>query len=276
MKNLRKALAAVIGLSVMAMSVSAFAEVTASGEFTSVNGAVSADYTEIDQNKVSATVDTTKALTGTEMTYLILNNNVTDSAILAGSIVEGDILYIDQKTLGAGNNTFTGAINLSRVNGYTSGDELPVGSYPIRVGYYYDNAGVETFAIATATMVVAESSEDPGVTTITIVWGDVDGNGAVAGLDVSAVLLGSVGINNDCVISDEENSVTVAINDEVEITDDTNTETVVWGDIDGNGAVAGLDVSAVLLGSVGIYNDCTLGDITITIGDECKLIVPAE
>ena len=213
MKNLRKALAAVLALTVMSVSATAFAEVSATGAFSGGNGAVTADYSEIAQNKVKATVDTTLATTGTQMTFLVLDDG-TDVT----NIGESDILYIDQKELTAGGNTFTGVINLARVGGAAvDATELPAGSYPIRVGYYYDNDGVQTFGLASATMVVTAGGEDEPVT-ITIIWGDVDGDGLVAGLDVSTVLLGSVGINSDC----------------------------------------------------------TLGDISVTIGDECKLIVPEE
>jgi len=262
MKNLRKALAAVIGLSVMAMSVSAFAEVTATGEFTSVNSAVSADYTEIDQNKVSATVDLSKAVTGTEMTYLILNNNVTDSAILAGSIAEGDILYIDQKTLSAGNDTFTGAINLSRVNGYTSGDELPVGSYPIRVGYYYDNAGVETFAIATATMVVAEAGS--GETTVTLLWGDLNGDGYATTSDALELVYKNLGSARNVTVKDVEGATigNVVIG---QVIDSLN---LLWGDLNGDGYATTSDALELVYKNLGSARNVTVKDADgETIGD---------
>ena len=214
MKNLKKALAAVIALSVMSWSCAAFADVSATGAFSGGNNAVTADYSEIGDNTVTATVDTTLANVGTEMTFLIL-----DDGTNVASINEADILYIDQKTLAAGNNSFTGVINLARIDGGTGAEALPAGTYPIRVGYYYTDSvsGEQTFGIAAANMVVSYSSEEEPATV-----------------------------------------------------------TIVWGDIDGNGAVAGLDVSAVLLGSVGNYKECTLGSINVTVGNECSLIVPTE
>jgi len=270
MKNLKKALAAVMALSVMSWSCAAFAEVSATGAFSGGNGAVSADYSEIGDNKVTATVDTSLANVGTEMTFLIL-----DDGTNVASINEADILYIDQQTLTAGNNSFTGVINLARIDGGTGAEALPAGSYPIRVGYYYDDNGEQTFGLAAATMVVSyESGEEQA--TIKVLWGDVDGNGAIAALDVSAVLLGSLGMYKDCTLSDGVNELAIAVGDDANITDGENTETVIWGDIDGNGAIAALDVSAVLLGSLGMYKDCTIGDIAVTVGDECDVIVPAE
>ena len=187
MKNLRKALAAVIALTVMSVSASAFAEISATGAFDDGGrGAVTANYDNIASNTVVATVDTTKATTGTQMTFLVLDNgtDVTD-------IDEGDILYIDQKELTAGSNSFTGVINLARVSGAAVGaTELPAGSYPIRVGYYYDNNGVQTFGLASATMVVEEASSG---TTVTIVWGDINMNGSVDPMDALAALQGAVG-----------------------------------------------------------------------------------
>ncbi len=169
MKNLRKALAAVIALTVMSVSATAFAEVSATGAFSGGNGAVTADYSEIAQNKVKATVDTTLATTGTQMTFLVLDDG-TDVT----NIGESDILYIDQKELTAGGNTFTGVINLARVGGAAvDATELPAGSYPIRVGYYYDDNGEQTFGLAAATMVVTAGSEEPN--TVKIVFGDVNG-----------------------------------------------------------------------------------------------------
>ena len=167
MKNLKKALAAVIALSVMSWSCAAFADVSATGEFSGGNGAVSADYTEIGDNKVTATVDTSLAMLGTEMTFLIL-----DDGTNVASINEADILYIDQKTLTAGDDSFTGVINLARIDGGTGAEALPEGSYPIRVGYYYDNAGEKTFGLAAATMVVSYGSS--GVT-VSFILGDVNG-----------------------------------------------------------------------------------------------------
>jgi hypothetical protein len=186
MKNLRRALAAVIALTVMSVSASAFAEVSATGAFSGGNSAVTADYSEIAQNKVKATVDTTLATTGTQMTFLVLDDG-TDVT----NIGESDILYIDQKELTVGGNTFTGVINLARVSGAAvDATELPAGSYPIRVGYYYDDNGEQTFGLAAATMVVTAGSTG---NTVTITWGDITVDNVVDISDAMAALYYAAG-----------------------------------------------------------------------------------
>lgn len=187
MKNLKKALAAVIALSVMSWSCAAFADVSATGAFSGGNNAVTADYSEIGDNKVTATVDTTLANVGTEMTFLIL-----DDGTNVASINEADILYIDQKTLAAGSNSFTGVINLARIDGGTGAEALPAGTYPIRVGYYYTDSvsGEQTFGIAAANMVVSYSSEAP---TITVTWGDITLDSEIDVADALAALYYAAG-----------------------------------------------------------------------------------
>ena len=260
MKNLRKALAAVIALTVMSVSATAFAEVSATGAFSGGNGAVTADYSEIAQNKVKATVDTTLATTGTQMTFLVLDNG-TDVT----NIGESDILYIDQKELTAGGNTFTGVINLARVSGAAvDATEIPAGSYPIRVGYYYDNDGVQTFGLAAATMVVTAGST--GIT-VEFILGDVNGadncNLADANYVVAKLAGGSASVGGAYAIGQ---TVT-----------DINSKSFTFGDVNGadgcNLADANYIVAKLAGGSASVGATDGEGN-AVAIGGTMSFVVP--
>ena len=227
MKNLRKALAAVMALAVMSVSATAFADTAIS--FT--GGAVSGSYE--DANTITATVTTSSATTGTQMTFLILDNG-TDVA----DIEESDILYIDQKELANDSNSFTGVINFARVNdAAVDATALPEGSYPIRLGYT-DSLGV--FTIASATLVVEAGNDEPA--TITIVWGDVNGNGAANIGDATDVVDGITGATTSWTKEIDGVEYTFGFNSStvtaggVSYTMKKGDLAVVWGDINGNGA----------------------------------------
>lgn len=259
MKNLRKALAAVIALTVMSVSASAFAEISATGSFSGGNGAVTADYTNIASNTVVATVDTTLATTGTQMTFLVLDNG-TDVT----NIDESDILYIDQKELTANGNSFTGVINLARVAGAAQdATELPAGSYPIRVGYYYDDNGVQTFGLAAATMVVEAGGEAPK---ITVKWGDITLDAEIDVADALAALYYAAGTPR---------SYPSAATETIEANQFTVGNAVgdyLWGDITLDTEIDVADALAALYYAAGTprtYEDVTVGsDVEITLAAE--------
>jgi len=126
MKTLKKALALVLAVSVMAVSGSALAAVE--GNCTITGGSSTYD-TSYDASAKSLTVAAPGANVGDQMTFVILDKdaNVTN-------VAEGDILYVDQKAATASDKSFTGKINLLRVTGASG--EMPDGSYPVRIGYY--------------------------------------------------------------------------------------------------------------------------------------------
>jgi uncharacterized protein YkvS len=247
MKNLRKALAAVMALAVMSVSATAFAATSISfTEGAAPSAAVSGSYD--DANTITATVDTSEATTGTQMTFLILDNG-TDVA----DIEESDILYIDQKELANDSNSFTGVINFARVNGAAvDATALPEGSYPIRLGYT-DSLGV--FTIASATLVVEAGSEEPA--TITIVWGDVNGNGAANVGDATEVVDGVTGATTTWTKEIDGVEYTFGFNSStvtasgVSYTMKKGDLAVVWGDINGNGAANVGDATEVVDGVTG-------------------------
>jgi hypothetical protein len=274
MKNLKKMLAVVTAVSAMAVSAPAFAAV--SGDFTSANGAVTADYSAFDQNKVRATVDVSKAVVGKEMSFVVLDNDVTGSKITSGTIVADDILYIDQDTLGSSNYTFEANINLALVNGAESdATAIPAGSYPIRLGYYYDVNGTPTFAIAEATMVV---EEDDSEKTITFIWGDVNANGAANGADATALVNAIAGGTSTWTKTVDGVTYTFGFNSDIVTADGKSyamkigDNSVRWGDVNINGAANGADATALVnaiaggtstwLGGVVEFNDSTT--ITLT------------
>ena len=248
MKNLKKALAAVMALSVMSWSCAAFADVSATGAFSGGNGAVTADYSEIAQNKVTATVDTALANLGTEMTFLILDDGTDVTAIN-----EADILYINQQTLTAQSDSFTGVINLARVNGGTGAEELPAGSYPIRVGYYYDDNGTQTFGLAAATMVV---SYEGGTTTIEILWGDVNQDGVFNSNDAGKIVVGLTGGSKVC----GEYTLGETLNG------------ILWGDVNQDGVFNSNDAGKIVVGLTGGSKAC--GEFTL--GETSEVEVAAE
>ena len=162
MKNLRKVLATITAISAICMSASAFAETTVTGAFD--KAAVTGDYSQVvSANTVTATVNTSLATTGTQMTFVIMDADANELNLAAA-----DILYIDQKELTAGSNSFTGVINPARITGATD-STIPDGSYIIKLGYTDGNGD---FQIAKATMVVATTSTG---TIVKFVFGDVNG-----------------------------------------------------------------------------------------------------
>lgn len=170
MKNLRKALALFTAVATMSVSVSAFAdELSASGNFNQPG--VAGDYKNIAENAFDVTLASGTAEAGKQMSFLVLDSDtITDTPAvndgIKASIEAADILFIDQKEAGAEANTFSAVINPARIGDGTA-ESIPLGKYPVRVGYY-NNLG--QFTIATAIMEVTEGEEGK---TITIKYGDI-------------------------------------------------------------------------------------------------------
>jgi hypothetical protein len=167
MKNLKKALAAVVALAVVSASSAALAASSVSivapeGESATV-AASFADAT----NTLTASVTGAKA--GEQSTFIILDKDANELALDAD-----DILYIDQNDTGS----FTGAINTSRVTG-----GLTAGSYTVKLGYYNS---LGAFKVASGALTIGEAS---GVTGISF---DQAGSATVGtGLDLTATVTGS-------------------------------------------------------------------------------------
>lgn len=175
MKNLKKMLAVVTAISTMLVSVPAFAALDLSEK-----DAVIDTFTCTGEDTTSPSVTASiaaSAVDGGEMTFLILN----DGAVVQ-SIQAEDILYINQHTVSTDGTSFTGVINLDRVGDNLTA--LPVGEYPVRIGYNSKTTG--EFAIAEATLKVEEDSA--GGTTIEFIWGDVNASGAVTLADSADIL----------------------------------------------------------------------------------------
>ena len=207
MRNFKKVMALALSTAAIATSVSA-------AELEYAIDGLTGSY-DATANALTLTVDGAAG----DKTVLVLDNGVADTAATGE-----DILYINQYTA---DETAFSAMGLK-------GASLAVGTYAVKVGYEDANGD---FAIANGTIVVSEK-QDQGPKYIEVLWGDIDSDGAVAGLDASAVvnvLLGGV----------EETAYTIG-----EVVPGTE---VIWGDIDSDGAVAGLDASAivnVLLGGI--------------------------
>jgi len=237
MKNLRKAFAMVTALSAICMSASAFAST-----LTFDDAAVTGSFD--DANTVTASVDTTAATLGTQMTFIILDADANELNLAAE-----DILYIDQKELTASSYTFTGVINAGRITGATD-STIPDGSYPVKLGYTDDNGD---FGIAEATLVVSSSG---GETTIEILWGDVNQDGVFNANDAGKIVVGLTGGSTTC-------------------GDYTLGETangILWGDVNQDSVFNANDAGKIVVGLTGGSTTC--GDYTL--GETAEITVAAE
>ena len=257
MKNLRKMLAIFAASAVMCAAVPAFAEVTATGDFD--DDAVTADYSQtLTNNIVSATVDLESATAGREMTFLILDADADTNAEEdedGKTYLASDILYIDQQTLTAQADTFTGVINASRITG-AEGTAIPEGSYPIKLGYYDANG---TFTIANATMVIGEAQG--GGTTIEILWGDITGDTYIDSEDALAALLKLAGKTPQYTVS----GYTATVGDSF--------AGYLWGDITGDTYIDSEDALAALLKLAGKTPQYTVNGNTITVGQTIEATI---
>ena len=241
MKNLKKMLAVVTAISAMLASVPAFAALDLS-EKDAVIDTFTCTGEDTTSPSVTASV-AASAVDGGEMTFLILN----DGAVVQ-SIQAEDILYINQHTVSTDGTSFTGVINLDRVGDNLTA--LPVGEYPVRIGYNSKTTG--EFAIAEATLKVEEDSA--GGTTITIKWGDTTGDNSIDSEDALAVLLYYVGTANKYTVSGQEATV------------GSDFAGYKWGDTTGDNSVDSEDALAVLLYYVGTANQYTVKGNTVTVG----------
>ena len=158
MRNFKKVMALAISAAALATSVSAFAELEYNVE--GLTGAY-----EAATNSLSLTVDGAAG----DKTVLVLANGVA-----AADATGDDILYINQYTA---DETAYAAMGLKGT------DALPAGEYAIKIGYTDANGD---FAIADGKIVVTEKTVDEPKY-ITVLWGDVDSNGAVTGLDAAKI-----------------------------------------------------------------------------------------
>jgi len=246
MKNLRKVLATITAISAICMSASAFAETTVTGAFD--KAAVTGDYSQVvSANTVTATVDTSLATTGTQMTFVIMDADANELNLAAA-----DILYIDQKELNAGSNSFTGVINTARITGATD-STIPDGSYIIKLGYTDGNGD---FQIAKAVMVVATTSAG---TTVTLLWGDINLDTYVNASDALEALNYVAGVAGNYSNEDIEATVGSSLGD------------ITWGDVNLDTYVNASDALEVLnfvAGTAGNYSD---GDFEVTVGSNVDI-----
>ena len=159
MRNFKKVMALAISAAALATSVSAFAELD-----YAVDGLTGA-Y-DAATNSLSLTVDGAAG----DKTVLVLANGVA-----AADATGDDILYINQYTA---DETAYAAMGLKGT------DALPAGEYAIKIGYTDANGD---FAIADGKIVVTEKTVDEPKY-IEVLWGDIDANGEVSGLDASMIV----------------------------------------------------------------------------------------
>jgi hypothetical protein len=181
------------------------------------------------------------------MTFVIMDADANELNLAAA-----DILYIDQKELTAGSNSFTGVINPARITGATD-STIPDGSYIIKLGYTDGNGD---FQIAKATMVVETTSVGQ---TVTVRWGDITLDGAIDGSDSLAVMYFMV---------DDIKSYPAAATESLEanqFTVGSTVDSIRWGDVTLDGSVDGSDPLAIMyfmVDDVRTYSEHTVGSNT--------------
>ena len=238
MKNLRKALAAVLALSVISVSGSALAETgcTLTGDLATFD----ATY-DSEANSLTAEV-LTGATIGEQMTFVILDQGADEKA----EIEADDILYIDQKELTAYGDSFTGVINLARVNGAT--DAMPDGSYPVRLGYMTASG----FKMATGDLVIEST---PSGVTATIIWGDINCDGFITPGDATEILYKTIDMPNELTAKDKDKKTlgTVYVGQNL-------LNVIKWGDINSDGFITPGDATEILYKTIDMPNELTAKD----------------
>jgi hypothetical protein len=181
------------------------------------------------------------------MTFVIMDADANELNLAAA-----DILYIDQKELTAGSNSFTGVINTARITGATD-STIPDGSYIIKLGYTDGNGD---FQIAKATMVVETTSVGQ---TVTIRWGDITLDGYVNANDSLAALYYVAGTAGEYTAE----SLTATVGATV--------GSFRWGDITLDGYVNANDSLAALYYVAGTAGEYTADGFTATVGANTEI-----
>lgn len=238
MKNLRKALAAVLALSVISVSGSALA---ATGCTLTGDGATFDATYDSEANSLTAEV-LTGATIGEQMTFVILDQGADEKA----EIEADDILYIDQKELTAYGDSFTGVINLARVAGAV--DSMPEGSYPVRLGYMTASG----FKIASGDLVIENT---PVGLTAEIIWGDINGDGYITPGDATEILYKTIDMPNEVTVTDKDKNTlgTVYVGQNL-------LGKIIWGDINGDSYITPGDATEILYKTIDMPNEVTVTD----------------
>ena len=166
------------------------------------------------------------------------------------------IYYINQDT------DATALVTNMLVKATSETEYLPAGNYVVRIGN--DKGSVQNFALESK---VAESGEDTS-NSIVVYWGDVTGDGAFSGADVSAVKMKSIDVVESAktvkdVTEGSEKTLSLSMGDKVQLTVNGTTVVFYWGDVNGDGTFSGADVSAVKMKSIDVVESAkTIKDVT--------------
>lgn len=251
MKNFKKVLAVLTAVSAMAAQASAFAANEAA-----VSGGVAGTYAANEDGAYKLSVTTPAAAkAGKDMTLLVLTEGaLTDDLatenVDESAVADTEILYIDQGIAGTDNFADLGLKN-EIINAVTTTGHI------VKVGYY-DADG--NFAIAEGTIAVTAIADEPKVKTFKVVWGDTTGDNKVDGLDSVAVLKSTVGISESYSIKDT-NGETMSVS----VGNPLYENGFIWGNVNNDEVVDGLDSVAVLKATVGISETYTFNGSSVSV-----------
>ena len=264
MKNFKKVLAVMTAVASLCMSATAFA---AEGSVSSSQD-LAGTY-DVATNVLNIT-NNNNVLADSETTILVLTGELTDDE--AANVTEGKIMYINQQNTTTDGKNFTG-MGLKLPAG---SETLGVGSYPVKVGCY--NATTGGFEIKNATLEVTDGAS--GEKTITIKFGDFNGDAKFTGIDATYALRASLGQLDACTLKDVNDASKVAsakVGDDVVV----NNITIKFGDFNGDAKFTGIDATYALRASLGQLDACTLKDVNDTskvasakVGDDVVVNVP--
>ena len=253
MKNLKKVLAVMTAVASLCMSATAFA---ATGTVSSTQGLEGTYNWETGVLNITnnakvvegdVVTDKSNVKPNTETTVLVLNAGANET-----NVAEGDILYINQKNTGDNNASKDFAdMGLkmpvdedSTTTPKAAVTNLKDGTYKVKVGYYTVDG---SFAIANADLVVS-SGTTPGGKTITIKWGDVNGNGEVTDDDALTIIMRNLGGNTS---GFGANGDFAGFEIGGTYTNKDSNLNFKWGDVNGNGEVTDDDALTIIMRNLG-------------------------
>lgn len=201
----------------IAVSSSAFAAVNY-GEETGLT---------ISVNEAENAVSVTEGLpTEGQATVLVVKGNN------PATIVQGDILFIDQDA--AGTATFAKDMGLLlKAEDGSALEKLPAGTYTVKVG------GDKVTAIAVKTFTVSDSAAGDDYVALTGIYGDVNGDGSINATDSTSLLNALVAGG-----SNQPGKCAYVLGTKLAIKD--SDAILVWGDYDGNKTVNTTDSTSLL------------------------------
>lgn len=205
MKNLKKILAVMTSVAAICTSMTAFAA-EASTSFTPTGVADVFSFTYANDTGVISNVTFGDKVQDGDVTILVTDGTARQN------VGESNILYIDQSTKTAGFNASMGLLkNITFTTEEMAKTEATTKIIPVYLGYTSETG----FAIADGN-ITATYTPATQETTVTVLWGDINGDNAVDLGDAVAALLNSAGVEETYAINGSQ--VKVGSNFDIKIT----------------------------------------------------------